>query len=181
MSCLRTKNVIRWLGILGFAYANIHILSCAQLQTKEGVLSSPHKKYTVTIPEKGWERIKVDKEDLALWHKQHHAMIALISTDIQNKEVPLEKLNNQLFIGLKGKETALNEPSKVDNQSAIHTILTGEMDNCKLKIASYVIRTEDGVYDMVYWAPVDLFDREKVSFENMIQSFKFTYLEAPLK
>ena len=53
------------------------MLSCAQLQVKDGVLSPPHKNYTVNIPGKGWEMIKVGKDDIALWHKQHHAMIRL--------------------------------------------------------------------------------------------------------
>ncbi|MEK6559298.1 MAG: hypothetical protein AABZ43_04055 [Planctomycetota bacterium] len=174
MSYLQNKNVIRWLGIASFIYAIICLHGCAQLQTKESTLSPPHKKYTVTMPENGWEPIKLDKGDLALWHKQHHAMIAFISTNVDDKEVSLEMLNSQLFIGIKGKEILLNESTTVDNQNAIHTMLAGEMDNCKLKIDSYVIRAGNYIYDLVYWAPSDSFDYVKGDFENMVRSFKFT-------
>ncbi len=167
------------MSMLGFAYIIVHILGCAQLQTKEFVFSPSHKKYTFAMPEKGWEQIKTDKEDIALWHKQHHAMIALISSNVENKGVPLETLNNRLFIGIKEKERILNENSMVDNQSAIHTILLGEIDNCKLKITSYVVKAGDSVYDLLYWAPPDSFDYAKGDFDKMINSFKFTFTEEP--
>jgi len=83
------------------------MLGCASLQVKDGILSPPHKKYTVTIPGKGWELVKAGKEDVALWHKQYHAMIAFISSDIENKKVSLKMLNNQLFIGMKNKKILL--------------------------------------------------------------------------
>ena len=50
------------------------------------------------MPANGWEPIKLDKGDLVLWHKQHHAMIAFISTNVDDKEVSLEMLNSQLLL-----------------------------------------------------------------------------------
>jgi len=166
------KYVIRWLGVPCF----ILILGCAQLQVKDGILSPPYKNYTVNIPGKGWEMIKVGKEDIALWHKQYHAMIAFISSDIENKKVSLEMLNNQLFIGMKNKKILLNEPMLVDNQKAMHTILMCEIDNHKFKVDSYVIKLENKVYDLVYWAPPDSFDYVREDFKSIVKSFKFLNL-----
>ena len=126
----------------------------------------------VNIPENGWKPIKVGKEDLALWHKQYQAMIALISSDIEHRKFSLELLNSQLFIGMNNKKILLNETVLVDNQKAIHTILLGEMDDYKLKIDSYVIKAGDQVYDLVYWAPSESFDHVLGDFENIIKSFK---------
>ena len=70
----------------------------------------------------------------------------------------------------------MNESTTVDNQNAIHTMLAGEMDNCKLKIDSYVIRAGNYIYDLVYWVPSDSFDYVKGDFENMVRSFKFTVI-----
>jgi len=166
------KHVIRWPGVLCF----IFMLGCSQLQVKDGILSPPHKNYTVNIPGKGWEMIKVGKEDIALWHKQHHAMIAFISSDIENKTLSLEMLNNQLFIGMKNKKILLNESMLVDNQEAMHTILICEIDNHTLKVESYVIKIEDRVCDLVYWAPCDSFDTAREDFVSVINSFKFSNL-----
>ncbi len=160
------------MGILTFAYSLL-ILGCAQLQVQDGILSPPHKNYTVNIPGKGWEMIKVGKEDIALWHKQYHAMIAFISSDIGNKAFSLEMLNSQLFIGMKNKIILLNESMLVDNQVAMHTILTCEIDNHKLKVDSYVIKFGNKVYDLVSWAPSDSFEYAQNDFINLITSFKF--------
>ena len=125
------------------------------------------------MPGKGWEPIKVGKEDMALWHKQHHAMIAIISSDIENKGFSLEMLNRHLFLGMTGKKIVSKESVLVDNQKALHTIVGGEMDNNKLKIDSYVIKVGDKVYDLVYWAPSDSFDSVQGDFENLVRSFTF--------
>ena len=107
-------------------------------------------------------------------------MIAFISSDRENKKVSLKMLNNQLFIGMKNKKILLNEPMLVDNQKALHTIVESEMDNCKLKIDSYVIKMGDKVYDLVCWAPSDSFSFVQGDFEKMVRSFKFTRREEPL-
>jgi len=167
------KYVIRWLGVPCFVF----MLGCAQLQVKDGILSPPHKNYTVTIPGKGWELVKAGKEDVALWHKQYHAMIAVISSDIENKGFSLETLNRHLFIGMTGKKIVSKESVLVDNQKALHTIVESEMDNCKLKIDSYVIKVGDKVYDLVCWSSIDMFNHVQTDFESMVRNFKFTRRE----
>ena len=172
MHYFQIKYVVCWLGIPCF----IFMLGCAQLQVKDGTISPPHKKYSVTLPGKDWEPIKTGKEDVALWHKQYHAMIAFISSDIENKKVFLNMLNNQLFIGIKNKKILLKESIVVDNQEAVHTIFVCEIDNHKFKVDSYVIKFGNKVYDLVYWSPPDLFDYIRKDFENIIKSFKFLNL-----
>jgi len=176
MSYFCHKKAILWLAIL----SSIYMLGCATIKIKEGVFFPPHEKYTVSIPGKGWEPIRVGKEDMALWHKQYHATIAIISSDIENKGFSLEMLNRHLFLGMTGKKIVSKESVLVDNQKALHTIVEGEMDNCKLKIDSYVIKVGDKVYDLVYWAPADSFDSVKGDFENMAKTFKFTQRKEPL-
>jgi len=148
------------------------VLSCTPLQVKEGVFSPSHGNYTVDLPEKDWEPVRTGKEDIALWHKQHHAMIAIISSDIENKAFSLEMLNGQLFIGMKNKKILLKESALVDNQEAMHTILICEIDNHTFKVESYVIKIENRVYDLLYWAPFDSFDNAREDFVNVINSFK---------
>ena len=173
MHYFQIKYVIRWLGVPCF----VLMLGCAPLQVKDGILSPPHKNYTVTIPGKGWELVKAGKEDVALWHKQYHAMIAVISSDIENKGFSLETLNRHLFIGMTGKKIVSKESVLVDNQKALHTIVESEMDNCKLKIDSYVIKVGDKVYDLVCWSSIDMFNHVQTDFESMVRNFKFTRRE----
>lgn len=170
MGYFRNRSVFLWLSVTCFLNG---VLGCAPFQVNKGVFLPSNKNYTINIPENGWEPIRVSNEDIALWHKQHRAMIALISGDVENKDFSLELLNNQLFIGMKGKKILLKETVLVDNQKAIHTVLSGEMDNYKLKINSYVIKIQDQVYDLVCWAPVDSFEYVQDDFDKVVRSFKF--------
>lgn len=92
-------------------------------------------------------------------------MIAFISSDIENKALSLEMLNSQLFIGMKEKKVLRKESVIVDNQPAMHTIFMCEIDNYKFKMDSYVIKFANKVYDLVYWAPPDLFDYVREDFK----------------
>ncbi|MFN3531311.1 MAG: hypothetical protein ACK41Q_02195 [Candidatus Brocadia sp.] len=170
MSCFSIKKAILCVSISSLLYT----LGCSTVRIREGVFFPPHEKYTISIPGKGWEPIRVGKEDMALWHRQYHSMIAIISSEIENKEFSLEMLNRHLFLGMTGKKIISKEFVLVDNQSALHTILEGEMDSNKLKIDSYVIKVGDKVYDLVCWAPADSFDPVKDDFENMVRTFRFT-------
>lgn len=166
------KKVIPWLSISSF----IFMIGCAPLQIKKGIFSPPNKNYTIALPGigKGWEPIRVDKEDIALWHKQHKATIAVISSDIENKKLSLEMLNRHLFLGMTNKKIVSKDTVLVDKRSALHAILEGEMNTCPLKINSYVIKMGDKVYDLICWAPRDSFDYIQGDFENLVRSFQYT-------
>lgn len=167
--------VTRWIGILSFIYI-AHVFGCASLQVNKGVFSPPHRNYTITLPGKDWETARTGKEDIALWHTQHHAMIIIMSGTTEDRKVSPDELSRQLFIGMKNKEILLNESVLVDNRTAMHTILTCEIDKHKLKVESYVIKSGNRVCDIVSWSSPDLFDYTRKDFENIIKSFKFSNL-----
>ncbi|TVM04391.1 MAG: hypothetical protein CV087_00405 [Candidatus Brocadia sp. WS118] len=174
----RNKKVILWLSVSSLLYTS----GCTTVKIKEGVFSPRDKNYVIKIPgtEKGWEPIQADKEDIALWHKQYKAMIAIISSDIENKGFSLEMLNRHLFLGVAGKKVVSKDSVLVDNQRALRMVLEGEMDNCRLKIDSYVIRIGDKVYDLVCWAPSGSFDHIQGDFENMVMTFQFSHIQESL-
>ena len=92
---IQVKKTICWLSIVNI----FCIFGCAAVKIKDGAFSPQDKNYIIKIPgtEKGWEPMQADKEDIALWHKQYKAMIAIISSNIENKGFSLEMLNRHLF------------------------------------------------------------------------------------
>jgi len=181
LNYFQNKNISFRLSISGFVCLIMFSSGCTQLQVKEGVFSPSHKEYTLNMPGGNWTLFKVGKEDFALWNKQSNAMIALITSNFENKKISLEMLNNQLFIGMKNKEVIFKEPIKIDNKEAIHTSITCEMDNYKFKIDSYVVKAKNRVYDLVYWSPCDSFDLALGDFVDMIKSFKFLQLSESIQ
>lgn len=171
MSCFKKKALLQWIGVAGILL--IVLGGCAQWSAGKRTISPLNKKYTLSITGNGWEPMKAGKEDMALWHKQSHAMMAFITSDVKSKKYTLEILNTQFFIGLKGKKILLKEQVTIDNQKAIHSILVADVDNQPLKIDSYVIQAKGHIYDLVYWAPSALFDNVRSDFVDAVKSFKF--------
>ncbi len=166
---IRHRPALSWLCILGVLYS---ILGCAPLDINNGTFSPSHQRYTVSVPEKGWEPMRVDKEDVALWHKQCRAMIAIISSDAEGKGLPVEMVNSHLFIGMKDKRIITKEHVTISDQDALHTTLECVMEDRQLKVESYSMKAGDTVYDLVYWAPPDLFDCARGDFEQVVKTFR---------
>ena len=118
-----------------------------------------------------YARSRYSTNDFDRMRRQQEIIMA-----IKDKALSLEMLNSQLFIGMKEKKVLRKESVIVDNQRAMHTILTCEIDNHKLKVESYVIEFENKVYDLVYWAPSDSFDYVREDFKSIVKSFKFLNL-----
>ncbi len=170
-SCyLQGRNIVRWISVFCLVY---YIIGCAPLQIKEDVFFPAHREYTAKMPGNEWNPLAAGKEDLVLWNKQRHATIAFISSSVEGGSPSPETLSDRLFLGIKNKKIILRELVPVDNQSAVYTILMGEMGNYPFKIASYVIRIGDRVYDFACWAPSDVFDSALPDFGEMVKSLDF--------
>lgn len=169
-SCFQGKTIVRGFSIFCLSY---YIIGCAPLQIKDDVFSPVHKEYTAKMPRNGWNPLAAEKEDLVLWNKRRHATIAFISNSVENNGPSPEMLSDRLFLGIKNKKIILRELVSIDNQSAVYTILTGKMGNYPFKIASYVVRIGNRVYDFACWAPSDLFDSALPDFDGMVKSLDF--------
>ncbi|MDR4506688.1 MAG: hypothetical protein MRJ65_00385 [Candidatus Brocadiaceae bacterium] len=176
MYYFRIKSIFLWSSLLSFVLS----ANCANtIITKENYFLPPHQKYLVHIPNKGWEQIQIDKEDVSLRHKQSHATITILSSVIEHEKLTLEVLNTQLFLGIKDKKVLLKLPAVVNNRTAMHTMLTGKIDTYTIKIDSYIVTEGKTVYDLVYWAPEEVFDSTHSTFEEIIQTFQFTQKNIP--
>ncbi|MCC6324390.1 MAG: hypothetical protein IT420_01865 [Candidatus Brocadia sp.] len=171
MSFSSLKKAIFCLSIIPF----LCVPGCATIKIKEGIFSPQDKNYLIKIPgtEYGWEPVPADKADIALWHKQYKAVIAIISSDVENKGFSMEMLGQLLVLGITGKKIISKNPVLIDNQDALHMILAGEMDDCRLTIDSYIVRIGDKVYDLVCWAPSGSFNQIQADFEDMVRSFHY--------
>ena len=166
---MKTCPALAWLCLLAVLYG---VIGCAPLDINNGAFSPSHQRYTVSVPEKGWEPMRVDKEDVAFWHKQCRAMIAIITSGAEGKGLSVEIVNSHLFIGMKDKRIIAKERVTICDQDALHTTLECVMDDRQLKVESYSIKAGDTVYDLVYWAPPDLFDCARGGFEEVVKTFR---------
>ena len=97
---------------------------------------------------------------------------AIISSGAEGKGLSVEIVNSHLFIGMKDRRIITKEHVTICDQDALRTTLECVMDDQQLKVESYSIKAGDTVYDLVYWAPPDLFDCARGGFEEVVKTFR---------
>lgn len=149
------------------------INNCRSAQIIDKRYLNPENHYKVTLPDKPWERIKIDKEDIAMRNRDNNAMFAIISHPADTEKTTLDSLYRLLFIGIK-KENIINKQYVyINNQKALNIVFEGELDNFKIKINAYIINADNLVHDVVYWSSPESFDNSSGDFERVVESLEF--------
>jgi hypothetical protein len=146
---------------------------CQSIQIVDNEYSNLQGFYRVTLPGESWEKTKINNECLVLWNKENNANFTIISHPAKSNKATLDALYKQLFIGIKGRNILKKQYVYIDNQRVLHIVLEGELDNLKLRISAYIIKTKGVICDIVYWSSPDKFDISLDDFERVIKSFKF--------
>lgn len=159
-------------------------------QTQQGIVNgtftNPQKTYRVVLPKEGWSLLRQGMgEDLAMWNsgadgdgkqvpRTYPPSFAIISHRREYGKLPLDVLQTHLFIGIKHRKILSKQYVTLSEQKALHTILIGEVNGSEVKINSYVVTRNGWVYDLVYWAYPNHFDKALGDFEEMVRSFVFS-------
>lgn len=162
-----TKNislVLIWLTLA---------VGCETVRVADNVFTPKNGLYKVAIPEDSWDILKVSNEDVTLWNGKYKAMLAIISNRSDGAELPLEVLNNHLLLGISNKAALSRDETSVDGVKALHTILMAELDGNPLKIYVVVLKKDETVFNIVYWADPDHYDNGIGDFESLLKSFRF--------
>ncbi len=146
---------------------------CQSIQIVDNKYSNLQGFYKITLPGGSWEKTKINNECLVLWNKENNANFAIISHPAKSNKATLDTLYKQLFVGIKERNILKKQYVYIDNQRVLNIVLEGELDNLKLRISAYIIKTKDLICDIVYWSSPDKFDISLDDFERVIKSFKF--------
>jgi hypothetical protein len=149
------------------------INNCQSTQIIDNTFLNPQSLYKVTLPDKSWERINIDKEDIAMRNKENNAMFAIISHPINTNKTTLDTLYRQLFIGIKRKNIINKQFVYINNRKVLNIVLEGELDGFKVKINAYIINVNNLVHDVVYWSVPEKFGDSLGDFKRVIDSFEF--------
>jgi len=153
------------------------INNCQSTQIIDNTFLNPQSLYKITLPDKSWERIGIDKEDIAMQNKENNAMFAIITHPMDTNKTTLDVLYRQLFIGIKRKNIINKQYVYVNNRRVLNIVLEGELDGFKVKISAYIISADDMVHDVVYWSAPEKFSDSLGDFERVVGSFGFMHLK----
>jgi len=146
---------------------------CQSTQIVDNEYSNLQSFYKITLPGGSWEKTKINNEGLALWNKENNANFAIISHPAKSNKATLDTLCKQLFVGIKEREILKKQYVYIDSQRVLNIVLEGELDNLKLRISAYIIKSKGVICDIVYWSSPDRFDISLDDFERAVNSFKF--------
>lgn len=131
--------------------------------------------FAFRVPETpgGWRRLDLDGAALAFEARAEGAIVALNGRcGEEGEDVPLRSLTQHLFMQF--TERVILEQSVVpfDGREAMHTVMVAKLDGVPRKFDIWVMRKDGCVYDLLYLAPPENFERGKETFRAYVSGFR---------
>jgi hypothetical protein len=119
-----------------------------------------------------WQPVKNSERALAFEDRALGATIlANGRCDRDGEDVPLRSLTQHLFIQFSERELHSEEVLPFDGREAMRTDLTAKLDGVPLRFAVWVLKKDRCVYDLLYFAPPDRFERGVSGFDAWARGF----------
>ena len=150
------------------------VAACTSARIERGVFHSP-KGYQVMLPPGDWTVVRDSRADLELRHGSAAAAMAVsASCDDRRPSGALGILARHLLIGLRDRSTITAEETSVNGAVAEHGIVEGRhgASGDPMRVEVYVMRDARCLYDFVYAAPPEDFDRWASAFRQLVDTFR---------
>lgn len=86
-------------------------------------------------------------------------------------DVPLASLTQHLFLDFTERAVEEQVVVPLDGREAMHTVLTAKLDGVPMRYDAWVLKKDGCVYDLLYFAPSDTFERGRSAFTGLVQGF----------
>ncbi|HEX3176380.1 MAG TPA: hypothetical protein VHZ49_06875 [Methylomirabilota bacterium] len=150
------------------------VVGCAGRRLDDsGTFRSEHG-YRVTVPSAGWSVVGDTPADIEVRRADGRAaMLAAATCRAAATRAAASVLGRHLLLGLRDRETLVSEAAALAGRRGIHVIVEGRMQGRaeRVRVESYTVKDTRCVYDLMYAAPVAVFDTFRTDFERFVQSF----------
>jgi len=141
-----------------FAAVLATLASCASGHLTDNRFEDEHVSYVIGVPGGDWQRMKLEKADVA-WHSPRLAAGLFVNSTCEGvQDAPLIGLTNELLIGSTEREVISQELMPFSRREALETIMTCKLDGVLRKRALFVLKKDGCVYDVVYDAAPEHFE-----------------------
>ena len=82
-------------------------------------------------------------------------------------------LTNHLLIAFEGKRIISRDNELFQGREAVKTVLEGRVEKTEIKAEVYVVRGAGVCYDIIFWAPRDVFPRKVEAFRQFLVGITF--------
>jgi hypothetical protein len=137
-----------------------------------GQFIDPERYFELSIPLNGWQLLSWEKVNLVLWDSQTGATI-VVNVNRLKGDLNLIALANHLLISFEGERIISRDTEQIDGREALKTVLEARVEQTAITAEAYVVRGNGVSYDIVFWAPRDVFPRQVEAFHHVLASLHF--------
>ncbi len=140
-----------------------------------GSYSDPKGHFELTLPDEGWQLLSWEDVDFVLWDRGSGATMVVNVTPLK-QGADLITLTNHLLIAFEGKRIISRDNELFQGREAVKTVLEGRVEKTEIKAEVYVVRGAGVCFDIIFWAPRDVFPRRVETFHQLLASIHFPQL-----
>jgi hypothetical protein len=181
--CHRRRPIFRRLLIRGFAGAAfasaVAAGGCAHGGVREGVYHAPKDRYHFRLPPGTWDRLDMHGVDLALTSPDRGSSILASTLCGRYARARSDTLSRDLFLGMVGLRILENEPVKLPAGEAQRIRVEGRVSGTPVRAEAYTFRRPPCIFDFVYLAAPDRFERGTGAFREMMRTLRVGGKGAP--
>lgn len=122
----------------------------------------------------GWRQLQVEGTELTFRAEPGGQIIALFVGCDEEQPMTLRMLARRLFFGIGPKRVVAQNVISLNGTEAVHTVLTGRLQEADVMVSSYVATAGECAYDLVYVASPETFHDRLPEFERFVQGWVFT-------
>lgn len=147
------------------------LAGCASASFVGGIYDDGVVRYRIGEPGPGWQRVKVDDNDLA-FHHPRFGTISVNSTCKDYDDVPESALMNQLLFDTRERVYRLEETVTLDGRGASHVVVDLELDGVPLTLEVYLMKKDGCVYDLTRISSREAFEPGRRDFQSVLAQFR---------
>ncbi|MDE2179645.1 MAG: hypothetical protein KGJ40_02205 [candidate division NC10 bacterium] len=129
----------------------------------------------------GWRQLEVEGTELAFRAEPGGQVAALLVNCEEEQPTALRLLARRLFFGISSKQVVAQNVISLNGTEAVHTLLTGRLQETPVMVSSYVAKAGECAYDLVYVASPEAFQDRLAEFERFAKGWTLTAKGSKLK
>jgi hypothetical protein len=135
------------------------------------VYRDPQDRFSIQRPAARWHSYPVEGAALAFRSPELSGALGLRVDCSSPEPGPLLAVARHLFFGLSQAEIAFREPLVLSGASGMRTRLRARLDDRPVEVDGITVRRQGCLYDFMYVAPPDRFDRGRADFDAFVASW----------
>jgi hypothetical protein len=168
-----SKASLRYLVFSVFLLSLCCSVCASNLKPPAGArYSDPKGFFEVSLPTNGWKLLSWEGVDFVLWDQATGATIVVNVTPLKQGE-DLITLTNHLLIDFERTQIISQGIEQVQGREALKTVLGAWAEGTEIQAEVSVVRGEGVRYDIIFWAPREVFTRKVQAFHQFLVGITF--------